>query len=423
MKIKRILHAAMWLIAVFALAGGALPAFAEAEGGQPFDVRFTGVIVTVGGAGEPWTIGPQTVATDANTRIVFNGPPARPGEPGGGNPPTQTATPGQWAEVDAQRQADGSLLAKLIHVRPETVQLRGIVSDMPTAADGVGVWTIAGVAVQVTADTRIGARGESIAVGNWVEAVMTEDGGALTAVRILKVEERDEVEVTGAIQSFATDKWVLSAIMVTLNISTTVVGDPAVGLIAHAAARLQDDGSLLAERVRVKWDEKQKPATPVRFEGVIETLPAAGLRGEWVISGKTVEVPAMARINQEKGLAVVGAKVSVLAIPKDDKLTAIEITVLASPQAGGRRVVFVGRIEALPASGIVGIWKIGGKDVAVTAQTTLLPKEFTPKVGAWVLVEGVRSETAPIVASLIRLQPAGPRPGFDPAESPELATQ
>ncbi len=430
MKIKLVMRNLVWLIAVFALVGGtltiALPASADAEGGMPFDVRFTGVIVAVGGASEAWTIGPQSVATDANTKIVFNGLPGKPGEPGGSTPPVQTAAPGQWADVDAQRQADGSLLAKIIHVRPETVQLRGIVSDKPTTTDSVGDWTIAGVMVKVTADTRIGTREGSINVGNWVEAVMTEKSGVLTAVRILKIDDRDEVEVTGEIQSF-TDKWVLSAIPLTLDANTKVVGDPALGLIAHAAAKLQTDGSLLAARLQVMWNEKpgSKPGRPVlvNFNGTVEKLPDTGLWGDWVVAGKSVKVAPGTRINQQKGLVKVGADVNVIGTQADGKIMAMQITVLKSDAAGGRRVVFVGRIEALPESGIVGAWKIGGREVTVTSQTILLPKDVTPRMGAWALVEGLRPETGPIVASQIRLAPAGPRAPFDPAEIPELTTE
>ena len=398
MKVQFRWRKSFWLLAALLLAAvavaPAVPASADSDRMAP-DVQFTGRIVTVGAAGAAWTVGPQTVATNARTMIMLIGGTA--------------AAPGQWADVDAQRQTDGSLLATRIQVRPEAVQLRGIVTAKPTAADGVGDWIIAGVTVKATADTKIGTRGGAIDVGSWAEAVMTEDGGVLTAVRLLKLDDQDEVEVTGEIQSFAADKWVLSSIALKLDANTMVMGTPAVGLIAHAAAKLQDDGSLLAQRLVVKWNERQQP-TQTRFEGVIEKLPTAGLRGEWVISGKTVIVPAMARINQEKGLAVVGAKVSVWAIAKDGKLTAIQITVLESPQAGGRPVIFGGRITALPATGVIGIWTVDNKKVEVTAQTVILPKDATPKVGNAVTVAGVRRADGSVLASQILIRPMGPRP-------------
>ncbi len=419
MKIKLVLRNFVWLIAAFALVGGALapalPAAAEAET-IPFDVRFTGVIVTAGGAGETWTVGPQTVATDARTVIVLT---------------VQPAAAGLWAEVDALRQADGSLLARRITVLPEAVRLRGVVSTRPEAAAGVGDWVIAGVPVKVTADTKISQRGGPVGVGNWVEAVMEEEGGVFSALRIVGIETQDAVEVTGEIRSFdavsEAASWVLSGITLKLDADTLVSGEPAVGLIGHGAAQLQADGSLLAQRLRVLWNEKPdpKPGRPtfVNFNGKVEKLPETGLWGEWVVDGKTVKVTPATRINQQKGLVKVGAEVNVVGHQADGKIMAMQITVLRSDAPGGRRVVFLGRIEALPEGVVVGAWKVGGRDVMVTAQTTLLPKDFTPKVGMWALVEGLRPETGPIVASQIRLRPAGPHSGFDPAEIPELTEE
>ena len=415
MKSKSMLRSFVWLIAALALVGGALapalPAAAEAET-IPFDVRFTGVIVTAGGAGEAWTVGPQTVATDARTVIVLT---------------VQPAAPGLWAEVDALRQADGSLLARRITVLPEAVRLRGVVSAQPEAVDGISNWVIAGIPVKVTADTRISERGGPVGVGNWVEAVMQEDGGVFTAFRIVGIETQDAVEVTGEIRSFDATSWVLSGITLKLDADTLVQGEPAAGLIGHGAAQLQTDGSLLAQRLRVLWNEKPgpKPGRPVlvNFNGTVEKLPGTGLWGEWVVGGKTVKVTPATRINQQKGLVKVGAEVNVVGHQADGKIMAMQITVLKSDAPGGRLVVFVGRIETLPASGVVGAWKIGGREVTVTSQTTLLPKDFTPKVGAWALVEGLRPETGPIVASQIRVGPAGPRSPFDPAEIPELTEE
>ena len=392
MKQKFAMRNIAWLLAVLVLtvvALPALPAAAEADGGNPVDLRFTGVITAAGGPNEPWTVGPQTVATDARTVLVLT---------------VQPAAPGLWAEVDAMRQADGSYLAKRIMVLPEAVRLRGVVSARPEAAAGVGDWVIAGVIVKVTADTKIGTRGGPVGVGNWVEAVMTEDGGVLTAQRIIGIEPQDTVEVTGEVQSAGLDSWVLSSIKLNLNTDTLLGDQPAevAGLIAHAAAQTQEDGSLLAKRLRVMWAEKQRPAF-VKFDGVIEKLPEPGLRGEWMVGGKTVAVLPSTRINQEKGLAVVGAEVNVAGVQADGKVVAHQITVLKSPATGGRPVAFIGRIEGLPASGVLGNWKVANRTVVVSAGTVLMPKDVTPKVGMWALVEGLRAPDGVVQARAVRI--------------------
>ena len=302
------------------------------------------------------------------------------------------------------RQADGSYLAKRIMVLPEAVRLRGVVSARPEAADGVGDWVIAGVTVKITADTKIGTRGGPVGVGNWVEAVMTEEGGVLTAQRIIGIEPQDTVEVTGEVQAAGAGSWVLSSITLNLNTDTLLGDQPAevAGLIAHAAAQTQEDGSLLAKRLRVMWAEKQRPAF-VKFDGVIEKLPEAGLRGEWTVGGKIVLVSPSTRINQEKGLAVVGAEVNVAGVQADGKVVAHQITVLKSPATGGRPVAFIGRIEELPASGVIGDWKVAGRTVVVSASTVLMPKDVTPKLGMWALVEGLRTPDGAVQARSVRV--------------------
>lgn len=53
------------------------------------------------------------------------------------------------------------------------------------------------------------------------------------------------------------------------------------------------------------------PRGGFELKGVIESLPAGGLVGDWVVSGVTVHVSAETMINQEHGAAAVGAKVEV----------------------------------------------------------------------------------------------------------------
>lgn len=392
MKQKFAMRNIAWLLAVLVLtvvAIPALPAAAEADRGNPADLSFTGVIEVAGGPGQPWTVGPQIVATDTRTVLVLT---------------VQPAAPGLWAEVDAIRQADGSYLAKRILVVPEAVRLRGAVSARPETADGVGDWTIAGVVVKVTAETKIGTRGGPVGMGNWVEAVMTQDGEVLTAQRIIGIEPQDTVEVTGEVQDAGVGSWVLSSIKLNVNADTLLGDKPAkvAGLIAHAAAQTQEDGSLLAKRLRVMWAEQQRPAF-VKFDGVIEKLPEAGLRGEWTVGGKTVLVSPSTRINQEKGLAVVGAEVNVAGVQDDGKVVAHQITVLKSPATGGRPVAFIGRIEGLPASGVIGDWKVAGRTVVVSASTVLMPKDVAPKPGMWALVEGLRAPDGAVQARSVRV--------------------
>ena len=401
MNVNRVMRTLSVLFVVVALGAVALvpatPVSAGVELG--FDVRFTGVITTVGGEGVAWVIGGQTLATDANTNVLLTVSPAKPG---------------LWADVAAKRRTDGSLLAKQITVRPEQVRLRGIVSGKPSTEGAVGEWVVAGVKVNVTAETKINKRSGPTDVGNWVEVVMTEDGGVLTALHMMGIAAQDMVELTGEIQSFTDVNWVVSSIKLTIDADTLISGKPAAGLIGHAAGELQEDGSLTAKGLRVAWIDKHALLPMVDFIGVIEKLPATGLKGEWTVDGKTVMVMPNARLNQEKGLAVVGATVNVIGWDAFDKIIASQITVVSSPQAGGTYTRVIGLVEALPEGGVVGTWTIAGQKVEVTAQTELrLPAGQTPAVGWVARVEGVkRSSDNVVVAVYLFARPAAPGPAI-----------
>lgn len=374
------------MLALVVLLGavGAVPAFAGVQVEVGFDVRFSGVITTVGAEGGTWVIGGQTVATDDATNVVLTVSPA---------------APGLWAEVAAAKLDDGSLLAKQITVRPEQVRLRGIVTDIPGTT--TGAWVIAGVTVNVTDDTRISERSGKVAEGQWVEAVMTEAQGELTATHIVGVGAQDAIMVSGEIQQFSDSAWVISGIPLNINADTLISGTPVVGLIGHAAAELLDDGTLVAKVLRVAWIDRTMP--PVAdFAGEIEALPEIGLRGIWVVDGQEVIVLANTRIHMEKGLVVVGATVHVVGWTIGDKLIATEITVISSPEEGGEYVIGNGVIEALPADIHDGIWKISGVEVLVSDDTTIFGQRI--EVGKVARYEGVKRADGVVVASLIRVR-------------------
>ncbi len=147
-------RAIRWLIASILLSTtllASLPALAAPQ--TPLDIKFSGVITTVpAAAGEPWEIAGQMLAVNATTRVRLTCGPA---------------AAGMWADVTAQRQADDSLLALHIAVRPPEVRVKGPVAFKPEG--GIGAWIIAGQTLTVTAETAISQRGGPVDVGYWVE--------------------------------------------------------------------------------------------------------------------------------------------------------------------------------------------------------------------------------------------------------------
>lgn len=396
---KTLSRTIMIAIAVVALAAMVLaPAAPAAALEVGFDVRFTGVIETVGSDTQAWVIGGQTLTTDATTSIISF---------------VQPVTPGMWADVAAKKLTDGSLLARQITVRKEQVRLRGILSAKP--AEGIaGDWVIAGITVKATADTKVSSRTGEIAVGKWVEAVMTEDAGVLTAQQILAIGDQDAVTVSGEIQEIADTFWVISSIK--LNIKpesaagahdgTLISGKPVVGLIAHAAAQLQEDNTLLAQVLRVAWIDRTALAPATDFTGKVTAMDVTRLPRTLTVEttdpvmSYTVQLMPNTRIHQEKGLLTVGATVHVVGWQFDEgKVIASEITVLESSQEGGEFASFRGEIKSLPADGKLGEWLVGDQKVVVNDQTQLLGA--APKVGAWAVGGGIKRADGSILAGRI----------------------
>jgi len=291
-------RAIRWLIASALLLAtvlwSVLPTLAAPQ--TALDIKFSGVITAVpAAAGEPWEIAGQILAVNAATRVRLTCGPA---------------AAGTWADVTAQRQADDSLLALHIAVRPPEVRVKGPVVFKPEG--GIGAWGIAGQTLWVTAETTISQRGGPVDVGYWVEVYAVEEpAGTLTVSRLRGIELQEDVEVFGALQAFSETSWRLSSIPVAVTPETLIAGEPQVGLLAHAAALLQADGTLLGLVVKALWQEPNSGRPQVQFTGTVQSLPTGGLNGHWQVDGRDVEVTASTTIGQAKGLVEVGAQVYV----------------------------------------------------------------------------------------------------------------
>lgn len=391
---QQTLHKWSWLLAALALmlAIGlpAVPAQAQ-EAARP-EVKFTGVIEAVPEATAypigVWRVAGQEITVTAATRVL---------------PRSSAATAGMWADVMARRNSAGALIAQQIIVMPPEVRIKGPIGARP--ADGViGEWQIAGLTITVNADTKISERGSALNVGAWAEVFASKTDAGLVAVRLRGIERQEDVEVFGAIESFSDTRWVLSGIPLTVVTSTLVLGTPAVDLLAQAGAALQEDGPLLALRLKVLARAPEGQRQPVAFDGIVETLPQKGLIGPWVVSGKQVTVSAATAINQAKGLVVVGSKVHVVGWQAGDQVIATLIVVLESPAPSGRFVRFMGPIQKLPEQGLIGEWQIADRTVLVTENTRLASARYA-KVGAIAEVGGIQAADGVITAVWVKIAP------------------
>jgi hypothetical protein len=166
------------------------------------------------------------------------------------------------------------------------------------------------------------------------------------------------------------------------------LSDLAPGQVADVTVVASSLG-LLAVRV-VAHGFSAPPPIPFAFRGVVRSIAA----DEWTIDGKVVGITNETKI---VGDPKVGDTVEVLAKIQDppnpamgmpSRIVAIliaKVPVVTPPTPGsGREFTFEGQIQSIPPTATqIGVWRIGGKDVNVTARTEIVG---SPKVGDTVRV-------------------------------------
>jgi len=216
-------------------------------------------------------------------------------------------------------------------------------------------------------------------------------------------------EITGIIErlpaSGLVGDWTISGRTVHVSSSTRIEqehGAAQVGASVEAKGASQGDGSLSASEIEVKSGGSGREA---EISGIVEALPSAGLIGDWRISRKVVHVTLSTRIRLDHGAPVVGSHIEVKGTQQTDgSITATEIEVKDGPEAEAE---VTGRIETLPASGLIGDWKVSGKTVHVTVSTVIDQEHGVPSVGATVEVKGVLRSDGSLTATKIEVQRTG----------------
>jgi len=89
---------------------------------------------------------------------------------------------------------------------------------------------------------------------------------------------------------------------------------------------------LLALSVAIGAFAHQRPDREAKFVGVVQTLPASGLLGDWTVAGVVVHVSEQTAIDQTRGPVQLGTLVKVEGSFRDDRsVDAREVEVLANP--------------------------------------------------------------------------------------------
>lgn len=393
MQQRRIRYSASFLlVAVLVVMVAASPI--TADSGGRYDVKFTGVIESIGP--DQWVVAGQTIVVTKATEM----------HSAGGN-----LAPGQWADIMMERQGDGSWLALWITLHRPEARLKGPVLEVPEG--GLGIWNIAGQDFLVIPATRISERIGPVGEGFWVEVFWVQDDeGNLVVVRMRGAEPQQAVHVYGAIEAFVDTAWTLSGATVAVDEATQIAREPMLGVLAHAEASLLADDTLLAYHLNPVWIEPGGARPEVNFLGIVEDLPEHGLNGVWTVDGQTVVVTENTLIHQTKGLVELGSEVHVLGWQQGEQIVAFRITVLTDQVEGNQYLAMQGQVEEMPPNGQYGVWEIGGHQVQVGHQTRV-DDGGAAQIGAPAEVGAVRRQNGEMVATWLRVRPAANAPNAD----------
>jgi uncharacterized protein DUF5666/uncharacterized protein DUF5648 len=292
-------------------------------------------------------------------------------------------------------------------------EFTGTVQAMP-GSGLVGSWTIAGKTVQTNASTQFDQQDGHVGIGAVVkvEGIVQSDGSVLAQQIDVKAgvgvppppggsgPGDDEGDFTGAIQSLPSGllgTWQIAGRTVQVVSTTTLDqenGGFAPGAIVEVEGLPDANGVIVASRIELKSGgtfAAQPEPEDLEIIGTIGALPASGLIGTWQVAGRSVVVTAATELDAEHGSFAVGVTVEVEGA-LDATGAVIAAKVESKPGSGASEppLDFFGTVNALPsgASGLIGVWNVGGKLVNVTAQTVIDADEGPIAIGAAVEVRG-----------------------------------
>jgi hypothetical protein len=295
------------------------------------------------------------------------------------------------------------------------VEFTGTIEGLPSTGF-IGDWMISGRTVHVTTSTELDMEGGAFVLGARVKVEGQARADSSVDAREIELaksgdpeDSEDEVEFKGTVTSLPSTAgfigdWIVGGKTVHVSASTridTEHGPVRTGAFVEVKATMRDDGSLDALRIEVENDEQGEDGR-AEVKGTIQSLPSSGLVGDWVVAGRVIHVISSTAIDQEHGDAAVGAFVEVTGnVNADGSIDATRIEVKGSE---GQPDSFKGTVQAMPSSGLIGDWTIGGRTVHVVSSTRIKSKQGSPEVGIRVKVKGLLMGDGSTVATRIQVK-------------------
>ena len=305
------------------------------------------------------------------------------------------------------------------------IEINGIVQSKPVSL--VGDWTIAGRTVRADGATVFKQELGPIGVGALVEVKGTQASDGAVVAQSIEVKQAAgttvpppgqlEPEINGAVEGLPPSgllgTWKVGGRTVTVLTTTQIDqehGGVAIGAIVQVNGTLNADQSITASRIEVKSSTvaTPNPAAPtVEIQGTVDALPA-GLLGTWTVAGRAVLVDATTVLNAELGPFAVGVTVEVHASSRaDGQIIATKIERKAGIGAAVPAARFWGHVTSLPATGLLGVWKIDSSIIVdVNAGTAIHVNNGPVVLGAIVEVSGWPQADGVIVADEVETRTA-----------------
>src|SRR5262249_25451477 len=241
-----------------------------------------------------------------------------------------------FVDVKGSLLPDGSVIATDIDVTDgagvvRDVTFRGFIDTLP-AGSLSGDWVASGTHLNVSAGAKIRQDVGPVALKDFIQV-----RGLIEADGLVTAEEIDVQSVPGsnhqiqlegfvdALPSGLIGDWVLSGTKVHATSAATFRierGVPTVNSFVEVKGLLLADGSINATEIQV--DATPGSARQFEFSDFVDALPDGDVIGDWMISGRTIQVSDATRIHQEHGIVAVHAFVTVkgLVLP-DGKVNAV----------------------------------------------------------------------------------------------------
>lgn len=272
-----------------------------------------------------------------------------------------------------------------------------------------GTWTVSQRTIRVSSATVIEREhGVTPAVGSYVEVegAQLQDG----SIQATKVEVKTAgsapgsgpssgsgyIEIRAKVDALPVNglvgEWTVGGRSVFVTDATRIKKASRIreGATVEVRGNQRSDGAVDANRVDAKGSKGGGAGTS-SFYGTIESMPSAGVVGQWVVNGRTVFVDGSTFVDQEHGQAAVGALVEVKGAPNSTGsfvATKIEVKTGTGGAGSSGYIEFRGTVERLPASGVIGDWMVSGRIVHVSSSTTIRENHGPARIGGRVEIEG-----------------------------------